>query len=62
MFQQTAKEIMTQNPKTLEADALAAQAVLLMEKFSITSLLIVNFEKKVLGVVHFHDLLKRGVV
>lgn len=62
MFQQTAKDIMTKNPKTIETEALAAQAVLHMEKFSITSLIIVNSENMVLGVVHLHDLLKRGVV
>jgi len=61
LFNQKAKDIMTQNPKTIDRDALAAQAVLLMEKFSITSLIIV-VGGKALGIVHLHDLLKRGVV
>ncbi len=57
-----AKEIMTKNPKVIGKDALAAEAVGLMEKNSITCLMITNNEKKPEGVLHLHDLLKAGVV
>jgi arabinose-5-phosphate isomerase len=57
-----AKEIMTKNPKVISKGALAAEAVALMEKNSITCLMITNNEKKPEGVLHLHDLLKAGVV
>jgi arabinose-5-phosphate isomerase len=57
-----AKEIMTKNPKVISKEALAAEAVALMEKNSITCLMITNNEKKPEGVLHLHDLLKAGVV
>ncbi len=57
-----AKEIMTGNPKVISKDALAAEAVAIMEKNSITCILITNREKRPEGVIHLHDLLKAGVV
>jgi len=57
-----AKDVMTKNPKTIDAKALAATAVAKMEQHAITSLLITNKQKKLLGIVHLHDLLKAGVV
>ena len=55
-------DCMACKPKLIDSDDLAAQAVQIMEKYSITSLLIVNPEKKPIGVIHLHDLLKAGVV
>ncbi|MEW5802442.1 MAG: KpsF/GutQ family sugar-phosphate isomerase [bacterium] len=52
----------TCHPKTIDPDALAAQAVRIMETYSITSLLITDQERKPIGVIHLHDLLKAGVV
>ncbi len=64
LLQRTAAAVMTRNPKWIEKDALAAQAVQKMEEYSITSLFV--FEKagdKVpIGIIHLHDLLKAGVV
>lgn len=62
IFGTKAKEIMTRSPKIIEGDALAAKAVSLMEQYSITSLVIVDKDKKPEGVIHLHDLLKAGVV
>jgi arabinose-5-phosphate isomerase len=57
-----AREIMTRNPKTIPADTLATEAVSVMERFSITSLFVLdNGSKKPLGVVHLHDLVKAGI-
>jgi arabinose-5-phosphate isomerase len=42
--------------------ALAAEAVGLMERHSITVLIVTDAEQRVEGVVHLHDLLKAGVV
>jgi len=57
-----AKDIMTGSPKTVLADTLATEAVSVMERFSITSLFVVeNGSKKPLGVIHLHDLVKAGI-
>jgi arabinose-5-phosphate isomerase len=58
-----AADVMTRDPKTIAASSLAAEAVAVMEQFSITSLFIVDPEwKKPLGIIHLHDLLKAGIV
>ncbi len=57
-----ASEIMTRGPKTISPDALAAEAVAIMEKSAITCLLIRDEGGRPEGVVHLHDLLKAGVV
>lgn len=57
-----AKAIMTGSPKTVLADTLATEAVSVMERFSITSLFVIdNGSKKPLGVIHLHDLVKAGI-
>jgi len=63
IFRLKAQELMSRNPKTIPADALAARAVAIMEQHSITSLFILeNGGRKPSGVVHLHDLLKAGIV
>lgn len=64
LLNRQAFEVMTKNPKRIEKDALAAQAVQRMEEFSITSLFVFDsvFDKAPIGVIHLHDLLKAGVV
>lgn len=57
-----ASEFMTRNPKIIEKEELAAKAVQVMERYSITSLIIVDEEGRPEGVIHLHDLLKAGVV
>jgi len=57
-----AGEIMTKNPKVANKDSLAAEAVAIMEKNSITCLIVADAQKKPEGVIHLHDLLKAGVV
>lgn len=52
-----AGEVMTKNPKTIEANKLAAQALSLMEKLEITCLVIVDKNNSPAGIVHLHDLL-----
>ena len=62
MFDAKAKDVMTRNPKTISKDALAVRALGEMERYSITSLVVVDEEKRVEGVIHLHDLLKSGIV
>ena len=57
----TAGQVMTHSPKVINADALAAKALQLMESNQIMSLVIVDGEDRVAGVVHMHDMLKAGI-
>jgi len=57
-----AKEVMTRNPKVLHKGALAVSAVQIMETHSITSLVILDDDRTVSGIIHLHDLLKKGIV
>ncbi|MBI3609721.1 MAG: KpsF/GutQ family sugar-phosphate isomerase [Nitrospirae bacterium] len=57
-----ASDAMTRRPKVIGPDALAVKAVQVMEQYSITALVVVDAKRKVVGVVHLHDLLKTGVV
>ena len=57
-----AREIMTRDPKVIGKEALAAEAVAIMETSSITCLLILDPGKRPEGVIHLHDLLKAGIV
>ena len=52
----TAAEAMTRNPTTIRKTELAATALRLMEERKITSILVVDAEQRVEGVVHLHDL------
>jgi arabinose-5-phosphate isomerase len=52
----TAGECMVTTPQTIAADLLASEALNLMEKRKITSVVVVDASHKVLGVVHLHDL------
>jgi arabinose-5-phosphate isomerase len=47
---------MTKNPQTIGPHVLASEALNLMEKRKITSVVVVDEAKGVLGVVHLHDL------
>ena len=56
-----AKDVMTRNPKTIKKNDLAAKALNIMEKHSITSLVVCDEENHPEGMIHIHDLLKAGV-
>lgn len=55
-------QVMTKDCKTIKAGLLAAEALSLMQKYSITSLIIVNNDNQPTAVVHWHDLLRAGVL
>jgi len=58
-----ARDLMTTSPKTIAGDALAAEAVALMERHAITSLFILaDGSRRPAGVIHLHDLLRAGIV
>jgi len=54
--------VMTRGAKTADADMLAAEAVHLMETHRITSLLVVDADRRVVGALNVHDLMRAGVV
>jgi arabinose-5-phosphate isomerase len=62
LLQVQARSLMTPNPKLVEAESLATDALALMEKFSITALLIIDADARPRGVLHIHDLLKAGLL
>ncbi len=56
-----AADIMTAGPKTVAAEALATEALALMEEHAITSLFITDQKGGPAGIVHLHDLLRAGL-
>ncbi|RJR21611.1 MAG: KpsF/GutQ family sugar-phosphate isomerase [Nitrospiraceae bacterium] len=61
-FSLKAGDVMTHRPKTIRKNMLAAKAVALMEKYSITVLVVADDNDIVEGIIHLHDLLKAGIV
>ena len=57
----TAKDIMTKNPKKIENDAMAVEAIKTMDDFGITQLL-AEKNGKYAGIVHIHNLTKEGII
>lgn len=57
----TAKDIMTANPKRIDNDAMAVEAMELMDKNGITQIL-AEENGKYCGVVHIHNLTKEGII
>lgn len=56
----TAVQLMTENPICIDADHLAADALSIMQKHEITSLPVVDGERKLQGLLHLHNLLGKG--
>jgi arabinose-5-phosphate isomerase len=57
----TAKDIMGKNPKTIDASALAVDALKQMRSLQISQILVCENEVYA-GIVHLHDLLKEGII
>ena len=57
----TAKDIMSVNPKTIEVDCLAIDALHLMEKNKITQLLATK-QGEYVGIIHLHNLIQEGLI
>jgi sugar isomerase, kpsF/gutQ family len=57
----TAKDIMSVNPKTIEVDCLAIDALHLMEKNKITQLLATR-QGEYVGIIHLHNLIQEGLI
>jgi len=57
----TARDIMTSRPKTVEAEALAIEALDLMRTYDITQL-VVTGASGYMGFIHLHDLIREGII
>ncbi|MBN8873957.1 MAG: KpsF/GutQ family sugar-phosphate isomerase [Rhodospirillales bacterium] len=63
LLQRRVADVMTRAPKTIEPDALAAEALHLMNARTrpITALFVVDRSQQPIGILHLHDLLRAGV-
>jgi arabinose-5-phosphate isomerase len=61
-FEKVASQISTANPKTIRSDALAVEALKLMEKHAISDLIILDEQSRPEGLIHLKDLLRAGVI
>jgi arabinose-5-phosphate isomerase len=58
---ETAKDVMTKNPKTAKADELAMEALKRMEDYKITVLIVVDEQNRPIGIIHIHDIMRGEV-
>ncbi len=61
-FDMQAGEVMTRDPKRIEARELAARALAVMQEHSITSIVVLDPKGRPEGVIHIHDILKQGIL
>lgn len=59
-FQHRVADAMNTTPKTIGPDELATSALSVMQKHSITSIVVVG-DGRAVGVVHIHDILRHGI-
>lgn len=62
IYKTTVSEVMTKDPKTILVGTRASHALNLMEKHKITSLLVVDDEPLLHGVIHIHQILQAGLL
>lgn len=55
------EQVMTRNGRTIKPGTMAAEALRIMEDHKITVLVAVDDQRRPVGVIHTHDLLKAGV-
>jgi arabinose-5-phosphate isomerase len=54
------EDVMTQNPRTVDLDSPAYDALNMMERYQITVLPIIDAKGKIQGILHLHDILGKG--
>jgi len=62
LIQRGVREVMTANPRTTRPAMLAAEALRIMNERTITALFVVAEDRRPIGILHVHDLLRAGVV
>lgn len=58
----TARDVMSVNPVTIPNDTMAVEALAIMEQRKITSIVVIDTNRRVEGVVHLHDLWRTEMV
>jgi arabinose-5-phosphate isomerase len=58
----TARDLMTANPIAISQATMAVEALATMEQRKITSIVVIDADRRVAGVVHLHDLWRTGMV
>lgn len=58
----TAQDVMTPNPVAIATSTLAVEALAMLEQRKITSIVVIDADQRVEGVVHLHDLWRTGMV
>ena len=56
------RSVMSANPRCIGPDALAAEAVQVMERYNISQILVVDGQQKLIGALNMHDLLHAKVI
>ncbi|MEQ1813804.1 MAG: CBS domain-containing protein, partial [Candidatus Nitrotoga sp.] len=54
--------VMSPKPRSITPDALAAEAVQIMEQYNINQMLVVDIHNKLVGALNMHDLLRAKVI
>ena len=62
LLNRTAGSVMTHAPKTIDPDSLASEALAQLNELKITSLFVIDAERRPVGLIHIHDLLRIGLV
>ena len=55
-------DVMSRKPRSIGPEALAAEAVQVMEQYNISQILVVDGENKLVGALNMHDLLRAKVI
>ena len=55
-------QVMSHHPRSIGPDALAAEAVQIMEQYNITQILVIDSANKLVGALNMHDLLRAKVI
>jgi arabinose-5-phosphate isomerase len=58
----TAQDVMTPHPVAIALSTLAVEALAMLEQRKITSIVVIDADQRVEGVVHLHDLWRTGMV
>lgn len=58
----SARDVMKQNPHTIQAERLASEAVKYMQDHKVNGLLVIDTEAHLIGALNMHDLFQAGVI
>lgn len=61
IYKEKASEIMSKDPKVINVQAKAIEALELMRQNSITQVIVIDGNERYIGMVHIHDIIKEGL-